>query len=292
MTKLYKEFRTSLKDIAVEEAVDLLLFRPVSFLLVKVFVRLPITPNQISLLAIFAGIASGIFFSFGTREHFFYGGLFYAFSHILDCCDGMVARLKKNGTPIGRIIDGWADYITSTVVYIGFFIGLLKSSIDLPVHPLILVAFSGFCLATHSATVDFHRWEFMAHGLGKVNPLEQDLATYSALLEKLKRKKGHLVERVLITFYLGYTNIQLKKNGAKQIPDYQQEPYYQSNRLLLALWNFIGLSTHIFMLVLSAVLYEPLIFFVYVLIIANLWMLLLGAIQVHVNKRIPVKAKA
>ncbi len=43
--------------------------------------------------------------------------------NIIDCSDGQLARLKKNGTHTGRIIDGSADYITAAFVFIGLGIG-------------------------------------------------------------------------------------------------------------------------------------------------------------------------
>ena len=91
------EFKQSLKNFWAEELIDLALFRPLAFLLVKILAPLPITPNQISLAAMICGIAGGCAFAGGSRRLFIIGGLLYGFSTILDCCDGMIARLKKNG---------------------------------------------------------------------------------------------------------------------------------------------------------------------------------------------------
>lgn len=74
MTKLYKEFKASLKDIVVEEVVDLLIFRPIAYIVVKLIYRFPITPNQISVLAILTGIASGVFFAMGIGAALFMRG--------------------------------------------------------------------------------------------------------------------------------------------------------------------------------------------------------------------------
>lgn len=285
MKKIYTEYKKSLKDIAIEEPIDLVLFRPLAFLIVKLIYPLPITPNQISLAAILTGIAAGVFFAFGDRQGFLIGGLLYALTHVLDCCDGMVARLKKNGTAIGRIVDGWSDYITSVAVYVGMLVGLELSPISLPVDsPWLLMVPAGLSLAVHCMMVDYYRREFLAHALGKANSIQQDLEDYSELYLELKQQKGKYLEKLLISFYIGYTKIQLKENGSKR--SYPQEDYYRANKPLLMLWHWIGPATHIFILVLSAVLYEPMVFFFYVIILGNIWMLVLQFFQVKINNKI------
>jgi phosphatidylglycerophosphate synthase len=277
--------------MVVEETVDLFLFRPIAFVLVKATYRLPITPNQISVLSMLAGIASGIFYAMGDRTAFIYAGLLYALAHVLDCCDGMVARLKNNGTQLGRIIDGWADYVTATAVYIGLLIGLHNGSFHLPVSsPWLLMVPASISLAVHSVVVDYYRHEFLAHALGKANPIRQDHETFSKRLDLLRREKRNYFEILLISFYLGYTKMQLKESN--DMKEYPEEAYYQSNKLLLLLWNWIGAATHIFVLIVATLLYEPMIFFVYSLGLANLWMLVMAAIQIRTNKRIALKHNA
>jgi phosphatidylglycerophosphate synthase len=287
MLKLYREYKSSLKDIAVEEAVDLYIFRPIAFLIVKAIYRLPITPNQISVLSMTVGIAAGIFFAFGSHESFVYGALLYLLAHVLDCCDGMIARLKKCGTPIGRIVDGWTDYVVGVAVYVGFSIGLGNSTISLPMAPFAIMIPAGVSLIIHSMMVDYYRHEFLAHGLGKTSSIEDDRRTFENYLKKLKKEKRNYLEILLITFYLGYTGIQTKKEKKKK--EYPQDLYYHSNRRLVFLWNWIGAATHIFMFILSAILYEPFIFFVYTLGVSNIWMIGMIVIQVRTNRRIIAK---
>ncbi|MBM3306184.1 MAG: hypothetical protein FJY79_09650, partial [Candidatus Aminicenantes bacterium] len=59
MRKLISEYRALLKPLAIEGAPDLLIFRPVAFLLVQLLKRFPITPNQVSFSAIGTGLLCG-----------------------------------------------------------------------------------------------------------------------------------------------------------------------------------------------------------------------------------------
>ncbi|MCK4765918.1 MAG: CDP-alcohol phosphatidyltransferase family protein [Candidatus Aminicenantes bacterium] len=284
MIKWYREYKLSLKDIAVEEVVDLIFFRPLAFIIVKLIYRLPVTPNQISVLSIMAGITSGVFFAMGSAADFMYAGLFLALSHTLDCCDGMIARLKKNGTITGRILDGFADYTSATAVFVGMNIGIYEAGLEYFIPSWILLAGSALSMIIHSIAVDYYKSEFLAHGLGVSNSTQADRELFSGELEKLKGTKGRYFDRLLMWLYLGYSRIQIFRGKEKK--EYDQKTYYRSNRMLLRLWNWLGSPTHIFFIVISAILFKPEIFFYFSLVAANIWMTALLIIQARVNKKI------
>jgi phosphatidylglycerophosphate synthase len=290
MQALYREYKESLKDMAVEEMVDLYLFRPIAFLVVKLLYPFPITPNQVSALSMTAGIAAGVFYAFGDRKSFVYASLLYGLSHVLDCADGMLARLKKNGSSIGRIVDGWADYVTSAAVYTGLLIGLHNGSFTLPAaSPWLLMVPASICYALHCMAVDYYRHEFMAHALGKAASVRQYLEECSQLLRRLNKEKGKYLTKIMIIFYLGYTRLQLKENGQKRKKSYPRDKYYDANKPLLFLWNWIGSATHIAVLITAALVYEPMIFFYFTLGLANAWMAVLGVVQIKTNNKIALK---
>jgi phosphatidylglycerophosphate synthase len=287
MLKLFREFKNSLKDTSVEDVMDLFIFRPIAFILVKLIYRLPVTPNQLSILAILSGIVSGVFFALGSPRSFVYAGFFYALAHIFDCCDGMIARLKKNGTFIGRIVDGFADYTTTTAVFVGFNIGLYRAGFEFFVTPWILVASSGFCMIVHSIVVDYYRSEFMAHALKKVNSTQAERELFGAELKKLNREKGKYFSKLVIWVYLGYSRIQLFTK--KEKTEYDPDTYYRSNRLLLSLWSWIASPTYVAVVIISAILFRPVVLFYYSLIAGNIWMIVLLIFQMRTNKKIAKK---
>ena len=118
----FAEYKKSLKMIEVEEFFDLFFYRPLAFILVKTVYRTNITPNQLTLIAILFGLIAGFVYSMGT-DYFVCGAICFALYNIIDCSDGQLARIKKNGTHAGRIVDGLADYISTAAVFIGIGIG-------------------------------------------------------------------------------------------------------------------------------------------------------------------------
>lgn len=284
--KMFKEFKRSLKHIIFDETLTLYILRPIAFIFVKLLYRTPVTPNQVSLMAIFMGFISALFFSWGTLTGFLIGGILYFFVLILDCVDGMIARLKKNGSPIGRIVDGFADYSVGIMVYVGIGIGLDKGMIGTGISIshwwLLIIAAASHIV--HAMIVDYYRVEFMAHGLGKQTSTWEAKQQFKKELLKIKNERGKIFDKVLIAFYLGYSHLQLFQ--LKEEEHYDQKEYKEKNSLLIKLWFWIGPTAHIFALIISAILYRPMIFFFYTIVLANIYMLILWFIQIRVLKKI------
>ncbi|MBI3765873.1 MAG: CDP-alcohol phosphatidyltransferase family protein, partial [Ignavibacteriales bacterium] len=121
---IVEEYKRSLKMPEAEEVFDLLFYRPVAFILVKMIYRLPITPNQVTGFSLVAGLIAALFFSMSTAAAIVMGALWYALANILDCADGQLARLQHSGTLLGRVVDGVIDYISSVAIFLGIGIGL------------------------------------------------------------------------------------------------------------------------------------------------------------------------
>jgi len=80
------------------------------------FVRLKITPNQISLLALIAGIACAYLF---FQRQFVLGALFLLLSAIFDLVDGSVARKTGAHTNFGAVFDWIVDKYVDALALLG-----------------------------------------------------------------------------------------------------------------------------------------------------------------------------
>jgi phosphatidylglycerophosphate synthase len=280
------QYRASLKHPEAEEILDLILFRPIAFLLVKVLLPLPVTPNQITVGAMIAGVIGGCFYATGSHAGFLWGAIFYALCNVLDCADGMVARLKGNGTRIGRIIDIFVDLIAGSAVFLGLGIGLSTAGTGLPFNAWLLVVLAAISYAIHSSLFDEYRNRYMARGLGRIASLEEEIASMTEELNRLESAGEGTWQRTLIRLYLGYSRFQLKgergDGGAGASRDYAGR-----NRLALRLWSVIGSTSHVTILVLASLLGRPMIFFWFVIVFANIWTLLLWIYQKHLDRSLP-----
>ena len=291
--QIFKDYKKSIKHAVFDETLTLYILRPIAFVFVKLLYPFSITPNQVSLMTIIIGIISGYFFSRGTVTSFIIGGSLYFLCMLLDCVDGMIARLKNSGTAIGRIIDGFADYITVISVYVGMGIGFEKGLINLDFLPInhwwvMVIAVVSHLL--HCMLVDYYRAEFMAYGLDKSTSAWEEKKKFTAELNRIKHLKGKLLDKILIAVYLGYSRLQVFHLEEKE--EYDRKAYYHSNKLLIRLWFWIGPAPGAFIIVVSAILFRPIIFFIYTIGLANIYMIVLWIIQVKTNKRILLNNKS
>jgi hypothetical protein len=287
--KLIEQYRATIKGVYVEEFLDLVLYRPLSFFLVKLVYPFPITPNQLSVVAMATGIAGGLCFTLGTSSAFVWAGLLFALANVIDCSDGMLARFKRNGTLTGRIVDGVLDYVVSISMYVGLAVGLRHAIeiglLDLPLSAYLLCGIAGASNVVSSGVTDHFRNRYLTYVYGKEILPSIELNRFRDELARLKARKGRTVDKFMIWIYILYTQFQTGRDP-KPIECYDAGQYKHYNRWLVSLWNLIGPTTHISVLVVSALLYRPMIFFVYAILFCNAWILILYPIQWWANSKL------
>ncbi len=252
---VFEEYKKTLKSVAVEEVFDLFFFRPLAFLFVKLIYRTSVTPNQLTILSIFFGLFGGASYAFGTPFAIAAGGTFYLLYNIVDCSDGQLARLKHNGTRVGRILDGVADYLVSVAAYVGIGIGYASNAPN-PQLMWCLTVVAGFSNAIQSGLLDFYRNRFLDITLGRVSILEDEQRAFELEYDQLKQQRGFLFQKTVIWIYLQYSAVQrrLISPAGRANAQQQVDPslYVRKNRLLIHLWTYLGPTTQWTLLILCS----------------------------------------
>src|SRR3954462_684562 len=107
---------SSLKPLEVEEPIDVWVHRPPAYVLARLLLPTPGSPNLVTGGAIGLGCAAGAAIFARFPFHLPVAGLLVFSSAVLDCCDGQLARLRKSSSAFGRMLDGVADLVVSSVV--------------------------------------------------------------------------------------------------------------------------------------------------------------------------------
>jgi hypothetical protein len=248
----YSEYKSSLKGYDVEELLDIFFYRPMSFLFVKLIYSTDITPNQISIVSMLFGILTGVMFGFGTYQFFVFGAIALLISNVLDCADGQLARLKKNGTGIGRIIDGFIDYITGLSIYVGIGIGLSIATGDY-LYVWVITAIGGFSRVLQNMMFDNFRNRYLANVYDKGSNLDKEIEEYSRLKRIIDKTKGRYVEKFLVNIYIKYASVQ-NKTAKDEKMNVSSEVYKSKNIMLLRSWSWIGSTTHLTVVMIACVL--------------------------------------
>ncbi len=299
---LYSQYKSSLKAIEVEEIFDLIVYRPLAFLFVKATYSVNITPDMVSVAALTIGSTAGIMFGFGGYTFLVIGAILYFTSNVLDCADGQIARLKKNGTKVGRIVDGFVDYIVSIFIFLGIGIGLAREyhwhevnlwgnsflQWDPVVYIWVTAILGGISSAVQAFYFDFYRNKFLEVVYGRAQNIIEEIKEYEDERQRLEENGSHGFQRFLISIYLKYSALQLKIQKDHEENHNEQKPnpkvYYAKNRLLLRLWSYVGSTTHITLCVITALLGNMEAFLIICILPLNLLMLVLFLVQKQVNK--------
>jgi len=284
----FEEFKASLKTIEAEEIFDLILFRPISFLFVKLIYNTNITPNQISIVAMVVGVIGGITYSFGTHSDFIIASSLYFACNTLDCADGQLARLKKNGTLLGRAIDGFIDYIVSTTIYICLGIAVTKISGN-AFYGWALAVGGGVSAALQAFYFDFYRNSFLQYVHGMSSDVNDEIREFEEEKEKLKKVKGRPIAKLLINAYLFYSRRQSKMVRSKTTFTVTPEQYYKDNRLLLRLWSWLGSTTHMVMLMFFSIINRIDLYLIFNITICNVLFIIFLVMQKNVLKKYEVQ---
>lgn len=142
----------------------------------EVFVRLRITPNQISVLALIAGgVCAWLFF----LHEFLLGSLALLVSAVFDLIDGSVARKTGAHTNFGAVFDWIVDKYVDAIVLLGIGLaGIPIISQLLPVPPIadfavVAVAITGSLMNTFIKPVVYAEIGYQKKVEGKIDdPLE------------------------------------------------------------------------------------------------------------------------
>jgi archaetidylinositol phosphate synthase len=142
----------------------------------EIFVRLRITPNQISLLALIAGCVCAVLF---FRREFLLGSLALLVSAIFDLIDGSVARKTNAHTNFGAVFDWIVDKYVDAIALLGIGLaGIPIISQLLQVPPLadfavVAVAIIGSLMNTFIKPVVYAEIGYREKVEGKIDdPLE------------------------------------------------------------------------------------------------------------------------
>ena len=284
----FSEYKSSLKLIEVEEFFDLIFYRPLAFLFVKLIYSTNITPNQITVLSLSFGISGGIALSFGTSKSMLLAAFLFITFNVLDCSDGQLARLKGNGTEFGRILDGMADYMVSTSAYLGIGFGFANHSSN-PLLYWMLLLVTATSNIIHAVLVDFYRNRFIDYTQDRVSVLDDGLENFKKEYERLKKEKGSTFKKFIIGTYIKYSSAQNRMASNKETA-YKVAPkdYYKANKRLIHFWTYLGPTTQWTFLIVCAVINRLDIYLWGLISVFNLYALLLFIAQKRVDKKLKI----
>lgn len=282
---ILNQYKSSLKVTEAEELVDLVFFRPLAFLLVKIISLTSVTPNQLTFFSMASGIIAGVLISNAVSEPVIAGSLFIILWAVLDCADGQLARLKKNGTPFGRLLDGIADYVSNLAIFIGIYFWGLSNLEFKGLWFVIIITI--LLYAAQEVLVDYYRSEYISNYSGKSNFVENEISEFQKEYNSIKNQSGQLFKKLILSLYLNYSVLQNSKGKEKteKVP-IPSDKYIKANKNIIRLWNLNGTSTHSFILIFFTLFNRLDLYLWYILFFGTVWTAVILIMQKLINKRV------
>lgn len=299
--------QAALKSLT-DERIDAWVNRPLASMVVRMVVRTPVTPNQMTLVCMLTGIAAGWLIAKGPGWPVLLGAALTFATMVLDCCDGQLARARGGGSTLGRILDGYGDAVVAVALHLGMLLSLDHQEIRLAgltltsTQKLVLVAAAGFSMQIHCALFDFYKHRFMSftgldpRGVETPDFYRQEMARASSLLEKALIAPFVLYQLGQEFFVPAGDRAQAKPVHAALTPR-QQEEYALRHAPLVRAWSMLGPTLHTSLILVCALAtaWNPQAFLLYVFVsigLMNIYMLALLGWQRLANRSATVHASA
>lgn len=285
------DYRASLKSMDTEEGIDLAFYRPIGYAWACLAKKLGVTPNVITIASIFLGIGAGVAFYYNNLWINVVGMLLLIWANSFDSADGQLARMTKQYSRLGRILDGLSGDIWFATIYVAICLRENATSDFFMAHPWVIwvvAVVTGLCHAKQAAMADYYR-QFHLYFLKGEQGSELDNS--SDLKERLAELswKHDFWKKLTLTFYTNYTVNQESNTRAMQqlraelrlrfpsgiIPQSFRDAFRCKSLPLMKYTNILSFNWRTIALFTSLFLQMPWLYFAFELTVLNFLLIMM-----------------
>ncbi len=272
-------FEQSLKSNDTEERIDIWFYRPIGFRIAQVCAKIGITPNAVTIISIFFGVAAGILFYYESLGLNVVGMLLLVFANSLDSADGQLARMTDNKSRFGRILDGFAGDFWFASIHIALCLRLMNEGWSAWIWvPGVL---AGISHVFQSAMADYYRNVHLYFIKGKAGSELDNSRDLQAEFDQMTWRK-QAFSKFVLNGYLGYTRMQerlspklqqlltlIKGKYVDQLPQGLVTEFRAKNRPLMKYTNIVQFNTRVIFLFLWLFIDQVWLYFFFDMFILN-----------------------
>lgn len=270
---------STLKSTDTEEFIDIHFYRPIGYRWALLFSKLGVTPNAVTIASIFLGVGAGICFYFDNIWISLLGILLLVWANSYDSADGQLARMTKQFSALGRVLDGFAGNLWFLSIYV---------AICLRLYPewggwiWVLACVTGYFHSKQAEMADYYRNVHLLFLKGKAG---SELDNSTELTERFKELswKKDFGAKLVAFFYRNYTTDQenrsprlqqlfklLKDKYGEVAPESFRKDFRQKSLPLMKYTNILSFNTRSIALFISILIGWPWLYFVFELTVLNI----------------------
>ena len=288
--KIKEQYRNSLKSMDTEEFIDLMFYRPLGYLWALLCSKIGVTPNAITIASIFLGVGGGVLLYFHDDLLWLnYLGIFLIiWANTFDSADGQLARMTKQYSKLGRILDGMSGDFWFIAIYVAICLRTNATDAVFAAQPWliwVIAAFAGLFHAKQASSADYYRQFHLYFLKGEAGSELDSCKVLDAKLNELSWKKDFWSKLVMF-FYRNYTanqekftpymqvlrsELNLRYGGA--IPQSFRDAFRAKSKPLMKYTNMLTFNTRIIVLFLSVIMQMPYLYFLFELTVLNIMLI-------------------
>jgi phosphatidylglycerophosphate synthase len=280
-------YKDSVKSDISDEIINTYLLRPIAHQLVRLLCRTSVTPNQVTVASIVAGIVAAVVYAVGGQACLPVAGLLVTAKDLLDTADGQLARARNLFSRFGRFLDSVGDFAVNLLVFAGISAALYKQTGYVPVFIGGLLGFLGISLR-----VSYHVF-YQTSFLHLQSAYEVNRVTEEIKQEDLNGDRRTLRLQRLFQFLYGWQDrlmMRIDRWSMAGLPGQTLQGWY-SDRVALVLSGFLGLGTELFVLMLFSLLRRLDLYLIANIVGMNaLWALCVGYRRTALRRRLSIES--
>lgn len=289
--KSFKELlQASFKSNDTEEWLDVHFTRPIGLAFALMWYKLKVTPNTITILSMFLGVAAGYMFYFTDLLHNILGIILLMLANFCDSTDGQLARLTNQRSMKGRCLDGFAGDVWFFAIYLAIVLRLWNTNIPglnekWGFWILCLGAIAGLlCHSPQSSLADYYRQIHLFFLKGREGSELDSYEKEHAIVESLKGRKGVFWDKAFHGNYQNYCKSQEKRTpvfqqlqrkikkvygGIENVPQAIKDSFLEESRPLMPYTNLLTFNLRAIIIYITCLLNCPWVYFVIEITVFN-----------------------
>ncbi|MDR1556706.1 MAG: CDP-alcohol phosphatidyltransferase family protein [Tannerellaceae bacterium] len=272
------DIKSTLKSLDTEEFIDIHFYRPLGYGWARLFRKLHVSPNTVTVIAIILGIGAGVCFYFSNLLVNIAGMLLLIWANTYDSADGQLARMTGKTSPLGRMLDGFCGDAWFFTIYAAI---CLRLTPQWGAGIWLLGAVAGYCHTRQASLADYYRNVHLLFLNGKAGSELSDTAALKEEFKKLRWKKDFILKSGYI-LYINYTRGQEKQTPQLQrmlalirnhyrgeAPEWFRKSFRQKSLPLMKYTNMLSFNTRVIALFISLSIHLPWLYFVFEATVLN-----------------------
>ena len=281
---------STLKSLDTEECIDIWFYRPIGYRWALLFHRLGVTPNAITIMGIFIGIAAGICYYPSSLMVNALGMLLLVWANSFDSADGQLARMTGQKSKLGRVLDGFCGDVWFFTIYVALCLRLMP---EWGLWIWILAIVTGGYHSKQAAMADYYRNIHLLFLKGRSG---SELSHSPSVEQNFRRMswRKDFIYKFFEMFYLRYTRSQeratprlqammevIRHDFGGEAPASFRANFRAKSLPLMKYTNMLSFNTRVIALFVSLFINEPWLYFAFELTVLNF--MLIYMVRKHEN---------